>query len=627
MLRDWFFRPSNRGSRRLAHVHRPRRSRSLRAEVDCLEDRTLLTATSAVSWASAGLIHTALYAIGQKDNVEVSVDGGRFNNLGFYAKQVSAGLDAHGQPEVFAIGANNAVWVNHALVGPGVWTSLGGYAKQISADVADTVYAIGTDDAVWVNSHESGWVRLGGYARQISAGEDAIDNPEVFYIGADNAVYVTGGLGGFAKLGGYAKQISATMLNTVYAIGGDNFVYESSRGGPWVSLGGYAKQISASLDSIGRTQVFAIGLNDGLWVNDFSWVSLGTNYVTEVSAPPFAIDLAGNLAYAVAQGHGGLLHQGSSFISLGGYIQTLSGSTTNDTNSWAPATRDASSISWASGGRTHTAFYAIGPNDNVEESIDGGPFTNLGGYAKQVSAGLNAFNQPEVYAIGADNAVWDNQGSGWVSLGGYAKQISATVNNTFYHIGTDDAVYLGHGGPFPTGYVRLGGGGSFKQISAGADLFGNTFVFAIGYDNAVYYNNGDLHTWGALGGYAKQISAAMNHVVYAIGIDNAVYENTGTFGVWTDLGGYAKQISASATNVSGLFVPSSVFAIGPDDGLWVNSGSGFVSLGGYVTEVGAPPAGNFGISLPFSLAYVVAKGHGAFLHDGSFLSIAGGTIE
>jgi hypothetical protein len=599
--------------------------------VDCLEDRTLLTATSAVSWASAGLIHTALYATGQKDNVEVSVDGGRFNNLGFYAKQVSAGLDAHGQPEVFAIGADNAVWVNHALVGPGVWASLGGYAKQISADVADSVYAIGVDDTVWVNSHESGWVSLGGYARQISAGLDAINNPEVFYIGADNAVYRNGGLGGFARLGGYAKQISATMLNTVYAIGPDNAVYENTgTPGSWTDLGGYAKQISASLDSIGRRQVFAIGLNDGLWVNDFSWVSLGTNYVTEISAPPFAIELAGSVAYAVAEGHGGLLHQGTSFISLGGYIQTLSGSTTNDTNSWEPATRDVSSISWASGaglGRTHTALYAIGPNDNVEESVDGGPFTNLGFYAKQVSAGLTAFNKPEVYAIGADNAVWDNQGSGWVSLGGYVKEISATVNNALYAIGTDDAVYLTRGGPFPTGFVRLGGGGTFKQISAGADLFGNTFVFAIGYNDAVYYNNGDLHSWLDLGGYARQISAAMNRAVYAIGSDNAVYENTGTPGSWTDLGGYAKQISASATNVSGLFVPSSVFAISLDDGLWDNSGSGWVSLGGYVTEVSAPPAGNFGISLPFGLAYVVAKGHGGFLHHGSFLPIAGGTIE
>jgi hypothetical protein len=598
--------------------------------VDCLEGRTLLTATSAVSWVGGGAIHHALYAIGQNDNVEVSVDGGGFNNLGFYAKQVSAGLDTHAQPEVYAIGADNAVWVNHALVGPGVWSSLGGYAKQISASDANTVYAIGTDDAPWVNKNGSGWSSLGGYARQISAGEDAIDNPEVFYIGADNAVYVTGGLGGFAKLGGYAKQISATEENTVYAIGPDNAVYESSRGGPWVSLGGYAKQISASLDSIGRTQVFAMGLNDGLWVNDGSWVTLGSNYVTEVSAPPFDVALAGNLAYAVAKGHSGLLHQGTKFISLGGYIQTLSGSTTNDTNSWAPATRDASSISWVSGGRTHTAFYAIGPSDNVEVSVDGGGFNNLGFYAKQVSAGLDTFNKPEVYAIGADNAVWVNHaivGPGvWSSLGGYVKEISATVNNTLYAIGTDDAVYLTHGGTSPTGFVRLGGGGSFKQISAGADLFGNTFVFAIGYDNAVYYNNDDLHSWIGLGEYAKQISAAMNHVVYAIGYDNAVYKNTGTPGSWTDLGGYAKQISASATNVSSLVVPSSVFAIGLNDGLWVNDGS-WVSLGGYVTEVSAPPAGNFGISLPAGLAYVVAKGHQGFRHDGSFLPIAGATIE
>jgi hypothetical protein len=116
---------------------------------------------------------------------------------------------------------------------------------------------------------------------------------------------------------------------------------------------------------------------------------------------------------------------------------------------------------------THTALYVIDKSDQVEVSVDGGSFTNLGGYSKQISAGLDASGNPEVYAIGGDNAVWLNKGSGWVCLGGYAKEISATVDNTFYHIGTDDAVYLGHG-VAGTGFVRLGG--QAKQISAGATL-------------------------------------------------------------------------------------------------------------------------------------------------------------
>ena len=56
------------------------------------------------------------------------------------------------------------------------------------------------------------------------------------------------------------------MDNTVYAIGGDNAVYENS-GGVCVSRGGYVKQIGASLDGFGKPEVFAIGLDDGLWVD------------------------------------------------------------------------------------------------------------------------------------------------------------------------------------------------------------------------------------------------------------------------------------------------------------------------------------------------------------------------
>jgi hypothetical protein len=596
----------------------------------CLEGRSLLSATSAVAWTAGGVTHSAFYAIGASDNVEVSVDGGTFTNLGGYAKQVSAGLDAFNKPEVYAIGADNAVWLDR---GSG-WVSLGGYLKEISATVENTVYAIGTDDDIYVGHGTPGlgWFNTGLKARQISAGAD-LGNPEVYAIGFDNHVYAgngSGGPGGFANWGGYAKQISATVDSTVYATGADNAVYkDGGSGSGWVNLGGYAKQISAGIDETSGPFVFAIGLNDGLWSNHGSgWINLG-GYVTAVSGPAianFGVALKADFAYVVGKGHGGFLHENTTFATLGGYIQTPSGSASDNTDSWEPATRDTSAISWASGGVTHTALYAIGPNDNVEVSVDGGGFTNLGGYAKQVSACLDAFNKPEVYIIGADNAVWVNRGSGWVSLGGYVKEISATVNNTLYAIGTDDAVYLTHGGPFSTGFVRLGGGGSFQQISAGADLFGNTFVFAIGYDDAVYYNNNDLHSWVDLGGYAKQISAAMNHVVYAIGGDNAVYEDNGHG--WIDLGGYAKQISSSVTSASPFSGGSFVLAIGLNDGLWSNHGSGWISLGDYVTEVSAPAPGNFGISLAGDLTYVVGKGHKGSLHNGtSFLPIAGGTIE
>ena len=40
--------------------------------------------------------------------------GGGFVPLGGYVKQISASLDATGKPEVFAVGSDDALWVNHA---------------------------------------------------------------------------------------------------------------------------------------------------------------------------------------------------------------------------------------------------------------------------------------------------------------------------------------------------------------------------------------------------------------------------------------------------------------------------------------------------------------------------------
>ena len=166
MWRDWVSRRFGPRSRRLAREDRPRRARSLRTEMDCLEGRALLSATSAVAWTTGGVTHSALYAIDQNDNVEVSVDGGSFTNLGGPlagpAKQVSAGLDVFNKPEVYAIGPDNAVWLNK---GSG-WVSLGGYAKAISATIENAIYAIGTDDQLYLSYGVAsyGWVKLGSPA-------------------------------------------------------------------------------------------------------------------------------------------------------------------------------------------------------------------------------------------------------------------------------------------------------------------------------------------------------------------------------------------------------------------------------------------------------------------------------
>ena len=139
----------------------------------------------------------------------------------------------------------------------------------------------------------------------------------------------------------------------VYAIGVDNAVWVKD-GRPWVSLGGYAKEISATVENT----VYAIGLDDAVWVNN-----------------------------------------GGPWVSLGGYAKQIS------------AGADASG---------NPEVFAIGIDDAVWVKDGSNPWVGLGGYAKQISATMDN----TVYAIGGGNAVYENSGGVWVFLGGYAKQIS-----------------------------------------------------------------------------------------------------------------------------------------------------------------------------------------------------------
>jgi hypothetical protein len=222
------------------HIPR-RRPRSIQAGVELLEGRQVLSTlstVSAISWQSGGQNHSAVYVIGSNDSVFVNVDATGYRGLGGYVKEISAGLDASGNPEVFGIGTDNAAWVNR---GAG-WTSLGGYVTEISATRNNTVYGIGTDNAAWVN-RGAGWTSLGGYVKEISAGLDASGNPEVFGIGLNDGVWVNRGAG-WTSLGGYVREIAAPNLNVglpgnvVYAvgIGHGGLLYRS---GSITSLGGY----------------------------------------------------------------------------------------------------------------------------------------------------------------------------------------------------------------------------------------------------------------------------------------------------------------------------------------------------------------------------------------------------
>ena len=144
---------------------------------------------------------------GAVDGLVGSANGvrGSLFSLGGYAKQISAGLDAAGHPEVFAIGGDNSVYLNDNRRG---WVDLDFPATAISAaPTGNTVYDL-YNGSVYVYRGSS-FTDLGGAAVSISAGTDWNGNPDVYAIGASNAIYFNDG-GGWGELGGYATELSAT---------------------------------------------------------------------------------------------------------------------------------------------------------------------------------------------------------------------------------------------------------------------------------------------------------------------------------------------------------------------------------------------------------------------------------
>src|SRR5262249_44328481 len=155
-------------------------------------------------------------------------------------------------------------YVNEVVPGMGStgWTSLGtSYAKSIAVTTAQNglpaIFAITYDNSVEVNEQNSngswtGWTSLrygGAIFKALVATQSNSYTPEVFGIGFDNAAYTL-------------------TQNT-----------DTSWGG-WNYLGGGLKQISAT-QAYGVTSLFGLGMDNGLYVNQYStywsgWYNIGS---------------------------------------------------------------------------------------------------------------------------------------------------------------------------------------------------------------------------------------------------------------------------------------------------------------------------------------------------------------
>ena len=237
-------------------------------------------------------------------------------------------------------------------------------------------------------------------------------------------------------------------------------------------------------------------------------------------------------------------------------------------------------ISWNAGEVEHSEVFAIGFTNIVYVNRDSTDWVSLGFHAKQVSAGLTAGGTPEVFAIGEDNSVYRNDfGMHWVDLGGDFTAISATVDNTVFAIGKGHILYVNHG----SGFVALGG--YVKALSTGLDTAGKPEVYVIGHNDAVFVDD-DGKGWTKLGGNVSAISATGNGTVFAIGENNIVYVDRGSG--FLPMGGDASEISGGLDAAGN----PEVYAIGRNSALYVNdNGNRWVDLGGYVTELSATAGG------------------------------------
>jgi hypothetical protein len=279
--------------------------RLARPSLEALEERQLLSATSAITYTPAGSTIPAhvLYAIDSRtrrlteyvNSRPVQSPGGTLGGPGLTA--VSASIDQKtGNPEVFALAADHSLWL-YSLAGG--WRSLGGSDTEVSAERDGRAFVVDSSNLVRVYNADGTVQALGApaysydagdwgsgtyvYAFGISAGRAALTSSTlqdvVYAIGPDGGIYANAGAGWQVVDNNHSfSQLSATQDGSVYALDNAGNLYQdswtqlSTGGGTWVShtlpgpgSGNYYTQISAGTDLKGNDLVYAVDKYSYLW--------------------------------------------------------------------------------------------------------------------------------------------------------------------------------------------------------------------------------------------------------------------------------------------------------------------------------------------------------------------------
>jgi hypothetical protein len=327
-------------------------------------------------------------------------------------------LNAGGHLEVFAWGADGALWHNRQVTsGWFGWSSLSGAITSepevaANADGRLEVFARGTDGALWhrwqvtPGGWWAGWYSLGPPPAQ--------PTPSVM------TSTPTVGRNADGRLEAFARGTDGALWHNWQATPGGSWA-------GWASLGGaITSETAVAANADGRLEVFARGTDNALWHNsqvtpgDWSgsgWTSLG-GVIT--SNPAVARNADGRLEVFAGSTDGALWHNwqdtpGGSWAgwaSLGGAITSETAAAANADGRLEVFARGTDNALW------HNS--QVTPGD-----WSGSGWTSLGGAITSApTVGQNADGRLEAFARGTDGALWHNWQetiggwSGWDSLGG-----------------------------------------------------------------------------------------------------------------------------------------------------------------------------------------------------------------
>jgi serine protease AprX len=315
----------------------------------------------------------------------------------------------------------------------------------------------------------------------------------------------------------------------------------------------------------------------------------------------FGCDCGTSAATPIAAGVVALLKQANPTLTQGEVKQIL---------------KDTAKNIGSAGWNPHAGFGIIQAKAAFDRMIRPTPaqwsrWERLGGLCFSAPTATTRSENIDIFALGADNAVWQYSGDGftwkgWQSLGGtglYAPAAIARSPNSLdlFLLGNDHALYRKAWDGANWGrWENLGGFGKHGIAVASCDTQ-RLDCFVIGANNAVWqktWNGKDWSRWQNLGGVSisapTAVSWGTNRIdLFVIGSDRALYRKAwdgANWSRWENLGGfclYAPTAISRAENQIDLFV------IAGDHELYHkiwnrDSWSGWENLGGYCTS--APSA-------------------------------------